>query len=106
MKTKLIVLFALMALVIFSFTATGAVKAGPLNAAYQGGADVHAYCKASYWFGSAVLVPPMDAYSWRCSTLGVKKSIDMTAVCRWEYGRTASARTSNPSDPWSWKCYR
>ncbi len=76
-------------------------------AAVLGGVDLQAYCRSRYPRGGVVLLGRRDAYSWKCRS-GSERfyPINMDQVCRAQYGRGTYAQTRNPSNPYSWRCYR
>ena len=90
-----------------------------------GGLKLTEYCKVHHSYRGvgifkeawAVLLPPKEAYSWKCqvyqgtytgpSVWVGDYDIDTNAVCREQYpGVGAWSKTSNPRDAFSWRCYR
>ncbi|MFE9201169.1 hypothetical protein [Micromonospora sp. NPDC007230] len=43
---------------------------------------------------------------WQCTRLLSASIVDMDVACRDTYDSGAYARTSNPGDPYAWRCYR
>lgn len=72
-------------------------------AATLGGANVTGYCNSVK--GTPSLRLDNSAYGWRCATWYGYESVDMNAVCRWQYGQGAYAGLVN--NTWTgWRCYR
>ncbi len=71
--------------------------------------DVLGYCKSQFSLQNVVgtTVNPSDAYSWKCTYLGVPLfyGIDMNAACRFTTHLSyAYATVGNPADAYSWRC--
>ncbi|SCL27279.1 hypothetical protein GA0070624_3469 [Micromonospora rhizosphaerae] len=49
---------------------------------------------------------PRNDGSWQCTRLLMASVVDMDVACRDTYGSGAYARTSDPGDPYAWRCYR
>ncbi|MFU8873194.1 hypothetical protein [Micromonospora sp. SL4-19] len=49
---------------------------------------------------------PRNDGRWQCTRLLSVSAVDMDVACRDTYGSDAYARTSNPGDPYAWRCYR
>ncbi|MGW3809963.1 hypothetical protein [Micromonospora sp. NPDC005113] len=60
------------------------------------------YCDR-YTGGSA---DPRNDGRWQCVGLLSASLVDMDVACRDAYDSGAYARTSNPGDPYAWRCYR
>jgi hypothetical protein len=60
------------------------------------------YCDR-YTGGSA---DPRNDGRWQCTRLLSASIVDMDVACRDTYDSGAYARTSNPDDPYAWRCYR
>ncbi|MFU8854334.1 hypothetical protein ACNAW0_25615 [Micromonospora sp. SL1-18] len=43
---------------------------------------------------------------WQCTRLLLASAVDMDVACHDTYGSGAYAQTSNPGDPYAWRCYR
>jgi hypothetical protein len=86
-----------------------------------GGVDLQKYCSQKYredntYSATAKLRPEKfrnpTAYDWKCARRNEDTGktryydIDMTDACRWQYNKNnVRARTDEPEDPNSWKCY-
>jgi hypothetical protein len=92
------------------------LEALPVNAGVLGGINLQTACNKQVAFN---LVDPVlvgsnpNAYSWRCRgyALALFKiwpwwdfSVDMTRACRYQYGSTAFAETTDWRNPYSWRC--
>ncbi len=66
------------------------------------------YCDNEYGKSEAQLRDGIDPATdnWVCKAQGDEKVIDMTAACRFEYGRQAFARFTDARNAFSWGCYR
>jgi hypothetical protein len=83
-------------------------------AARVGGISVEDWCMRNLGY-HAVVRPPRDAFSWRCSAnpgdprlIPKDQGVDMNQACRQQYPRVAGVYASwaSRSDPGSWSCYR
>lgn len=88
---------------------TGLVGVAAPAQAATSGVNVYGYCLSQFGFKQAVgtTVNPSNAYSWKCTYLGVPLSygVNMHAACRFTTGRSwAYAGLSNPSNAYSWYC--
>jgi hypothetical protein len=63
---------------------------------------VQRYCDR-YTGGSA---DPRSDGRWQCTRLLSASIVDIDVACRDTYDSGAYARTSNPGDPYAWRCYR
>jgi hypothetical protein len=80
---------------------SGPVLLGPSS--NRGAANmVQQYCDR-HSGGSA---DPRNDGRWQCTRLLSASVVDMDAACRDRYGLGAYAQTSNPGDPYAWRCYR
>jgi len=90
-----------------------------------GGVNIEDFCQRK-WGARAILVN-RDAYGWRCRVTGANVTvgvglprgvnasagasgtdyeISVNEVCEQQHGRGAVARSLNPRDPYSWRCFR
>ncbi|MFG3687040.1 hypothetical protein [Micromonospora sp. NPDC047740] len=49
---------------------------------------------------------PRNDGRWQCTKLLFASVVEMDVACRDTYGAGAYAQTSNPGDPYAWRCYR
>ncbi|SCF02009.1 hypothetical protein GA0074695_2906 [Micromonospora viridifaciens] len=63
---------------------------------------VQQYCDR-YTGGSA---DPRNDGRWQCTKLFSASIVDIDVACRDRYDSGAYARTSNPGDPYAWRCYQ
>ncbi len=123
---KLIGIFFIGTIVLFApgfLSIESAHAAAPL-----GGIDINGYCNHTYTgtiffpvatYSRSILLPPGDAYSWRCivhTAYGLSngkiltgsyyRNVDLNSACQWEYGAGTYAKVDRYSDPYSWHCYR
>ena len=70
---------------------------------------LNSYCQHLGYDGAVLVGPaqgPNAAYNWRCSRGGANYSIDVTAACRFQYGKPdAFAHATDLNDAYSWRCY-
>ncbi|MGK7901768.1 MAG: hypothetical protein AB4352_10205 [Hormoscilla sp.] len=72
-----------------------------------GGVNLNKYCQNRFNNprARAVLVQN-NAWGWRCQLGQDKVSISMDNACKIQYNnQRAYSRATNPSDPYSWKCF-
>lgn len=88
--------------------ATGAAPASA--AVYLGGVNMQDACNRQWpGFGTvATIVPPSDAYHWRCVTRWDSSTyqISVAQECRVQYGPSALAGLRDWRNPYSWYCWR
>jgi hypothetical protein len=86
-------------------TPTPTRSAGPVLLGPSSGRGVatmvQGYCDR-YSGGSA---DPRNDGRWQCTRLLSASIVDMDVACRDTYDPGAYARTSNPGDPYAWRCY-
>ena len=76
-------------------------------AAQEGrGIDVKAYCRKVYGDSADATQVRSEGGSWTCVRGKRAFPIEMSAVCRLQYDTSYVARLSNPSDSYSWSCFR
>lgn len=69
----------------------------------SGGMDIGGYCRSLGY--PELSVDRGNAFSWSCAGSGKTASIDMYALCQWEFGGTLSyPGLDNPGDAWTWSC--
>lgn len=81
-----------------------------------GGVNLYHFCKSQIITRDSTVrvytVSPHNAYSWRCSFRTTTNNapqivgFNMNYICNWTYRGGAWAKTSEPSSPTSWRCYR
>lgn len=71
-----------------------------------GGINLNQYCQNLYGRGARAVNPQNNAWGWRCRVGQDDVSISMDNACRIQYNnQRAYSRATNPSDPYSWKCF-
>lgn len=72
--------------------------------------DFESYCRHIGFEGVSLEGPttgPNAALNWKCSSGSTRASIDVHALCRWEYSRSdVYGRVLDVNNAYSWRCYR
>lgn len=82
-------------------------EAPPATGRALGAANLNAYCRYVGYDGAKLL--SNNAQGWVCSTnspTNIRMStVNVTAVCRWQYGLAAIGQYADYNNPNSWYCW-
>jgi hypothetical protein len=108
---------AKLSLAFLAFGALSFSQTQPVRAAVKlGSLDFTQYCSKKYPSarGTKAVLAGSNAYAWRCrmpTTIFSDSpywdyNVDTNDACRSQYGGIAYSKIENPSNPYSWVCYR
>ncbi|MEG4425111.1 hypothetical protein QUB02_13705 [Microcoleus sp. D3_18_C1] len=86
------------------------VRAQSSNSQRIGGVDLNRYCQQR-WRGSYADLIERTAWGWRCFVGSNRYEISVENACKEQYPSSKGytvvfANAVNPSDPYSWGCFR